>query len=109
MPSNSIWSPMRDGQLIARHDNELSITTDIAEHDEFKTRRCTKHAAGLTFEGWFSEDFTRDEIRSLRARERMPFRSHDFDGQFAIPDLSEVLRKFAIRGRWVDCPPSFSN
>jgi len=91
--------PTRDGHLIARHDNELSITTDVASRSEFGDRRRTKIAGGMRFDGWFTEDFTVGEIRTLRARERFSFRSHAYDGLFGVPLLSEILTLVCARQR----------
>jgi glycerophosphoryl diester phosphodiesterase len=79
----------KDGVLIARHENEIGGTTDVA--DRFPDRRRTKTIDGQTITGWFTEDFTIDEIRTLRARERLAFRSHDFDGRFPIATFDEVI------------------
>ena len=87
--------PTADGHLIIRHENELSGTTDVANHPEFANRKRTQ----LFYEhwqvtGWFSEDFTIDEIAQLRATERLPDErpgSAKFDGQFAIPTIQELL------------------
>jgi glycerophosphoryl diester phosphodiesterase len=79
----------KDGVLIARHENEISGTTDVAER--FPDRRRTKTVDGRTETGWFTEDFTLAEIKTLRARERLPFRSHAYDGQFEIPTFDEVI------------------
>jgi glycerophosphoryl diester phosphodiesterase len=79
----------KDGVLIARHENEIGGTTDVA--DRFPDRKRTKTIDGQTITGWFSEDFTLAEINTLRARERLPFRSHAFDGQFKIPTFDEVI------------------
>jgi glycerophosphoryl diester phosphodiesterase len=79
----------KDGVLIARHENEIGATTDVA--DKYPDRRRTKTVDGRSVTGWFSEDFTLSEIRTLRARERLPFRSHAFDGQFPIPTFDEVI------------------
>lgn len=79
----------RDGVLIARHENEIGETTDVA--DRFPTRRTTKDIDGRTVTGWFAEDFTLAEIRTLRARQRLAFRSPDFDGRFSVPTFDEVL------------------
>ncbi|MEO0642424.1 MAG: glycerophosphodiester phosphodiesterase family protein, partial [Pseudomonadota bacterium] len=62
----------KDLQLVARHENELSGTTDIANREEFEDRRRTKNVEGQRVAGWFSEDFTLAELRTLRARERVP-------------------------------------
>lgn len=87
----------RDGVLVARHENEIGSTTDVAER--FPTRRTTKVVDGDTVRGWFIEDFTLAELRTLRARERLPFRSHAFDGQFGVPTFDEVLALADTVGR----------
>lgn len=81
--------PTKDGVLIARHENEIGGTTDVSE--KFPDRRRTKTVDGQTVTGWFAEDFTLAEIRTLRARERLVFRSHAYDGQFRIPTFEEVI------------------
>jgi glycerophosphoryl diester phosphodiesterase len=83
-----------DGVLIARHENEISGTTDVATHPEFRARRTARVIDGVTVEGWFSEDFTLAELKTLRARERIPQlrpANTRFDGQFEIPTLEEIL------------------
>lgn len=83
-----------DGFLVARHENQLSETTDVATRAEFADRYTTKVVDGVEKSGWFVEDFTLDEIRSLRAKERLaelrPGNTR-FDGQFLIPTLEEIL------------------
>ena len=79
----------KDGVLIARHENEIGSTTDVA--NRFPDRKRTKTIDGQSLTGWFTEDFTLAEIKTLRARERLAFRSHAYDGQFAIPTFDEVL------------------
>ena len=79
----------RDGVLIARHENEIGATTDAAER--FPDRKRTKTIDGQSVTGWFSEDFTLAEIKTLRARERLAFRSHQYDGQFQIATFDEVI------------------
>ena len=79
----------KDGVLIARHENEIGGTTDVAE--KFADRKRTRTIDGRSLTGWFTEDFTLAEIRTLRARERLPFRSHAYDGQFAIPTFDDVI------------------
>lgn len=84
-----------DGELIARHENELSGSTDVASHDAFAARRTTKRIDGRDITGWFSEDFTLAEIRSLRARERLPVlrkASAAHDGRYGIPSLRDIVR-----------------
>jgi glycerophosphoryl diester phosphodiesterase len=84
----------RDGVLVARHENEIGGTTDVEMHLEFADRRTTKIIDGVTVEGWFTEDFTLEELKLLRARERIPQlrpANARFDGQFEIPTLDEIL------------------
>ncbi len=79
----------RDRILVARHENELGATTDAAR--KFPDRQRTKVIDGQSTTGWFVEDFTLAEIKTLRARERLAFRSHRFDGQFEVPTFEEIL------------------
>jgi glycerophosphoryl diester phosphodiesterase len=79
----------RDGVLVARHENEIGGTTDVAQ--QFPARQTTKTIDGRAVTGWFTEDFTLAELQTLRATERLPFRSHAFDGQFPIPTFDEVV------------------
>lgn len=79
----------KDGVLIARHENEIGSTTDAAT--KFPDRKTTKTIDGETITGWFSEDFTLAEIRTLRAKERLPSRSQAFNGRFGIPTFEEVV------------------
>jgi glycerophosphoryl diester phosphodiesterase len=79
----------KDGVLIARHENDISGTTDVA--DRFPDRKRTKTVDGQSITGWFTEDFTLAEIKTLRARERLAFRSHAYDGQFQIPTFDEII------------------
>lgn len=84
----------RDGHLVARHDNELGLTTDVAQRPEFADRKRTQSVDGRRLEGWFSEDFTLAELKTLRAIERIPQQRPDntrFDGQFEIPTLQEII------------------
>jgi glycerophosphoryl diester phosphodiesterase len=83
-----------DGILVARHENEISATTDVAGHPEFADRRTTKTIDSTTITGWFAEDFTLAELKTLRVKERLPdIRSANtaFDGMFEIPTLQEVI------------------
>jgi len=83
-----------DGVLVARHENEISATTDVAWHPEFASRRAARRIDGVAVEGWFTEDFTLAELKQLRTRERIPqLRPGNtrFDGQFEIPTLEEIL------------------
>ncbi len=84
----------RDGHLVARHDNVLNLTTDVASRSEFADRKTTKIVDGAPVEGWFSEDFTLAEMKRLRAIERMPNdrpANQRFDGLFQVPVLAEIL------------------
>ena len=93
----------RDGVLVARHENEIGGTTDVAAHPEFASRRTTKTIDGVEHTGWFTEDFTLAELKSLRARERIPDvrpANRRFDGLFEIPTLEEILELLAaIQGQ----------
>ncbi|WP_189671778.1 esterase-like activity of phytase family protein [Promicromonospora soli] len=84
----------KDGVLVARHENEISGTTNVATHPEFADRRTTKTIDGAQITGWFTEDFTLAELRTLRAKERLPQvrpQNTPFDGLYLIPTLDEVL------------------
>jgi glycerophosphoryl diester phosphodiesterase len=84
----------KDGVLVVRHENEISGTTDVADHPEFADRKTTKRVDGHALTGWFTEDFTWDELSSLRSRERLPevrVSSASFDGGQAILRLRDVL------------------
>lgn len=84
----------RDGVLVVRHENEISGTTDVADHPEFADRRTTKTIDGAELTGWFTEDFTWDELATLRCRERLPKlrpASASFDGDQPILRVREVL------------------
>lgn len=87
----------KDGVLVARHENEIGGTTDVAT--KFADRKSRKVVDGDTISGWFTEDFTLAELRTLRARERLSFRSHAYDGQFSIPTFDEVLALADSAGR----------
>lgn len=94
----------KDGVLVARHENEISETTDVAARAEFADRKTTKTIDGSAVTGWFTEDFTLAELKTLRARERLPkLRSTEYDGQFDIPTFEEILALLAEvnRGRKV--------
>lgn len=79
----------KDGVLMARHENEISETTDVAK--KFPARKTTKLIDGLKISGWFIEDFTLKEMKTLKARERLLFRNHAYDGEFEVPTFSEIL------------------
>ena len=84
----------KDGVLVARHENEISETTDVADKPEFADRKTSKTIDGKKMTGWFTEDFTLAELKTLRAKERLPqLRKENmaFDGQFEIPTFEEIL------------------
>ncbi|MGM7697713.1 glycerophosphodiester phosphodiesterase family protein [Microbacterium sp. A84] len=84
----------KDGVLVVRHENEISATTDVADHSEFADRKTTKRIDGQPLTGWFTEDFTWDELATLRVRERVPAlrtSSASFDGAQGVLRLTDVL------------------
>ncbi len=94
----------RDGVLVARHENEISATTDVARHPEFAGRRTTKTVDGTEHTGWFTEDFTLAELKTLRARERVPRsrpRNTVYDGRYTVPTLQEIVDLVREEGRWI--------
>jgi glycerophosphoryl diester phosphodiesterase len=85
----------KDGVLVARHENEISGTTDVADHPEFAALKTTKVIDGRPVTGWFTEDFTLAELKTLRAKERLPQvrpGNTRYDGRFEIPTFAEVLQ-----------------
>ena len=92
----------KDGILIARHENEIGGTTDAA--DRFPDRKTTKTVDGQSITGWFTEDFTLAEIKTLRAKERLATRSHEYDGKFQVPTFDEVLDLAQALGRELGRP-----
>ncbi|HSE08376.1 MAG TPA: glycerophosphodiester phosphodiesterase [Nocardioidaceae bacterium] len=92
----------KDGVLVARHENEISGTTDVARHPEFADRYTTKTIDGQSISGWFTEDFTLAELKTLRAVERLPATRPDntrYDGRFEVPTFEEVLELVARESR----------
>lgn len=84
----------RDGVLVARHENEIGGSTDVGTRARFAGRRTTKIIDGVSITGWFTEDFTLQELKSLRARERIPElrpANTRLDGTLEIPTLEEIL------------------
>lgn len=84
----------RDGVLVARHENEVTETTDVASRPEFAGRKTSKIIDGARRSGWFVEDFTLEELKQLRAIERMPAmrpQNQAFDGLLTVPTLQEVI------------------
>ena len=106
----------KDLQLVARHENELSGTTDVASRPDFEDRRRTKTVEGREVAGWFSEDFTLAELRTLRARERVPSvrpASARFDGLYQIATFEEIVKlvraKEAATGRTIGIYPELKH
>ncbi|MCW3812863.1 glycerophosphodiester phosphodiesterase [Micromonospora sp. DR5-3] len=102
----------KDGILVARHENEISGTTDVAAHPEFAARRTTKRIDGVSVTGWFTEDFTLVELKTLRAKERLPqvrVANTAFDGKFEVPTFQEVIdlarAESKARGRTIGVYP----
>ena len=102
----------QDGAPIARHENEISGTTDVADHPEFAGRRTSKWIDGVEVNGWFSEDFTLAELKPLRARERLPQlrpANTAYNGLYEIPTLREIIalvrRKERETGRAIGIYP----
>ncbi|MGW4689079.1 glycerophosphodiester phosphodiesterase [Streptomyces sp. NPDC004244] len=94
--------PTRDGHLVCRHENEIGGTTDVADHPGFASRRTTKTVDGVAVTGWFTEDFTLAELKTLRAKERIPAlrqRGTLYDGRWDVPTFEEVLRWADREGR----------
>ena len=81
----------KDGHLIARHEPNITTTTDVAGHPEFADRRTTKVVDGVRETGFFASDFTLREIKTLRAVQPLPERPQQFNGRFEIPTLEEVI------------------
>ena len=83
--------PTKDGHLVARHENDISETTNVASHPEFASRKTTKTVDGRQVTGWFTEDFTLAELKTLRARGRNRA-SRAYDGRYQIVTFEEILR-----------------
>jgi glycerophosphoryl diester phosphodiesterase len=84
----------KDGVLVARHENEIGGTTDVAAHPEFAARQRVQRIDGAEVTGWFTEDFTLAELKTLRARERIPQlrpRNAEHDGRLEVPTFEEIL------------------
>lgn len=84
-----------DGVLVDRHEPEISTTTDVAAHPEFAARKTTKLLDGNPVTGWFTEDFTLKELRTLRAVERLPQlrpANTAYNGRWKVPTFDEVLK-----------------
>ncbi|WP_420138464.1 glycerophosphodiester phosphodiesterase [Sphingomonas sp.] len=106
----------KDGVLVARHENNIIQTTDVAKRGEFADRKTTKTVDGQQQEGWFVEDFTLAELKTLRAIERLPQlrpQNAKFDGQFDIPTWQEIIdfaaAESATRGRMIGLVPELKH
>lgn len=104
----------KDGVLVARHEDAITGTTDVASHPEFASRKTRKVIDGETYEGWFVSDFTLAELKTLRAVERLPkMRGTAYDGQFQIPSFEEIIdfvaAESAARGRVVGIVPELKH
>lgn len=94
--------PTKDGHLVCRHENDITGTTDVASRPEFASRKTTKTVDGEAHTGWFTEDFTLAELKTLRAKERIPgTRQHNtlYDGRWQVPTFEEVLKWAEEQGR----------
>ncbi|MCY7396788.1 MAG: glycerophosphodiester phosphodiesterase [Nocardioides sp.] len=94
--------PTKDGVLVARHENDITGTTDVADRQEFAARETTKTIDGRPITGWFTEDFTLAELKTLRAKERLPDvrpGNTRFDGRFQVPTFAEVLALVKEQGK----------
>ncbi|MBL1116749.1 glycerophosphodiester phosphodiesterase [Streptomyces sp. 110] len=94
--------PTKDGHLVCRHENDITATTDVSAHPEFADRKTTKTVDGTKLTGWFTEDFTLAELKTLRAKERIPGnrqRNTLYDGRWDVPTFEEVLQWAEREGR----------
>ncbi|MFJ8647958.1 glycerophosphodiester phosphodiesterase [Streptomyces sp. NPDC093546] len=94
--------PTKDGHLVCRHENDITGTTDVADRPEFASRKTTKTVDGTSLTGWFTEDFTLAELKTLRAKERIPATRQEntlYDGRWTVPTFEEVLRWAEKEGR----------
>ena len=106
----------KDLVLVARHENEIGETTDVADRPEFADRRKTKDIEGQLINGWFAEDFTLAELRTLRAKERMPAlrpQNAAYDGLYQVPTFAEIIAlkraKEAETGRIIGIYPELKH
>jgi len=84
----------KDGVLVARHENDITGTTNVSTVSQFASRKVTKNIDGIPVTGWFTEDFTLAELKTLRAKERIPANrpaNTTYDGQYDVPTLQEVI------------------
>ena len=108
--------PTKDGVLVARHENNVAETTDVASRPEFAARKTTKTIDGASVTGWFTEDLTLAELKTLRARERLgPLRpeSQAYDGMFQVVTFEEMIdfvaAEAATRGRVIGIIPEIKH
>ena len=106
----------KDLVLVSRHENELSGTTDVATREEFEDRRRDKTIDGQKVAGWFAEDFTLAELRTLRAKERIPSlrpANARYDGLYQVPTFAEVVKlvraKEAAMGKRIGLYPELKH
>jgi glycerophosphoryl diester phosphodiesterase len=84
----------KDHVLVARHEPNITDTTDVADHPEFADRKTEKTIDGAKQTGWFTDDFTLAELKTLRAKERLPLvrqRNTIYDGHYQVPTFQEVI------------------
>lgn len=106
----------KDLVLVSRHENELSGTTDVATREEFEDRRRDKTIDGQRVAGWFAEDFTLAELRTLRAKERIPSlrpANARYDGLYQVPTFAEIVKlvraKEAATGKRIGLYPELKH
>jgi glycerophosphoryl diester phosphodiesterase len=106
----------KDGVLVARHENNLTETTDVSKRGEFAPKKTTKTIDGVTQQGWFVEDFTLSELKQLRAVERLPMvrvANTAYDGFYQIPTLEEIIElvaaESAATGRVIGLVPELKH
>jgi len=106
----------KDGVLVARHEDDISSTTDVAAHPEFANRKTTKVIDAVSSTGWFVSDFTLAELKTLRAVERLPEvrpQNTRYNGQFQIPTFEEMIEfvaaESATRGRMIGIVPELKH
>jgi glycerophosphoryl diester phosphodiesterase len=104
--------PTKDGVLVARHESNITETTDVAAHGKFAARRTVKVIDGRSQEGWFTEDFTLAELKTLRAKERLGAlrpESMAHDGAFEVATLDEIVALAARSGKRVGLIPELKH
>ena len=106
----------RDGVLVARHEPDIHETTDVSARPEFASRRRTVQFDGRTVTGWFACDFNLAELKTLRARERLPRirpESARYDGRWPVMTFTEVMdlaeRESRRTGRTIGVVPELKS